>query len=401
MRIPISQTDLTGRETEYVNQALRNNWISCGPFMAKAESEFANLCQVKHAVMVNSGTSALHLALAGLGLGQGDEIICPSLTYIATAAAIVQVGATPVFCDVSIDSWCIEAPQIEELITPRTRAVLLVDLYGNVSQLDPILELARIHNLVVLGDCAESHGALYKGKPSSSYMDAACYSFYANKPITGGELGAVVTNDSKIAAHLVILRGQGQDPRKKFAHPVVGFNFRPTDLQCAVLVAQLERFDSILEKRRNIFLLYRKYLDGIPGIGFKPTPRDCLPCPWLFCITVDKELYGHTRDELMAVLDENGVETRTFFQGAHTMIPYRQQHLIRGEWLPNTEKLSAVGMNLPTFNMLTEEQICDIALLIAAFHKPKRSKWAGWGDTATWTAEDSKRLGITVQNIHK
>ena len=365
--IHVSEPDLTGKESEYVAECFKNNWISHGSFAAKAEAMFASLCNTNHCVMVNSGSSALHLALKAAGVGPGDEVICPSLTYFATVAAIAQVNATPAFCDVSSDTWCIEAQSIEERITPRTKAILLVDLYGNVPDLDSIIELAKIHNLTLIDDSAEAHGALYKGRSVAELVDMACYSFYANKVITSAEGGAVVTSNPKLAAHLKILRGQGQHPHQRFNHPVVGFNFRMTDLQAAVLCAQIERFDSIIAKRRRIFDTYQKLLKDIPGIWIKPTPSYCRATPWLFTITVNKIQYGHSRDELMEYLSGKGVETRPLFSPAHLMVPFRDRSTLSGEYLPITEDLARTGMNLPTYNNLTQKQVRYICSLIRGY----------------------------------
>ncbi len=355
-RIPVAAPDLSGNEETYVGEAIRSSWISStGPFVERFEREFAAACGTTAALGVCNGTVALHLALLALGVRPGDEVLVPALTYVATANAVRYVGAEPVFVDVDPATWCLDPAKLEGAITQRTRGIITVHLYGHPADMDAINRVASIHGLWVVEDAAEAHFATYRGRPVGGLADIATFSFYGNKIITCGEGGAVTMSDQGLELRARTLRGQGVDPTRRYFFPVTGYNFRPTNVACAILCAQIERRDAIIDRRRTIFDRYRSGLAGVPGIGFQPVAEWAVPAPWLFCITVDPIAYGQTRDELADRLDAKGIETRPFFIPLNTLPPFREGALRRGDAVPVSESLGASGLNLPTFGGLTEE----------------------------------------------
>jgi perosamine synthetase len=368
--IPVASTDLSGNEEKYVLEAVRSTWISStGPFVKRFEKEFAELCETKNALSVSNGTVALHLALLAMDVRPGDEVIVPSLTYIATANAVRYVGAEPVFADVDPNTWCLDPASVEHRITPKTKGIIAVHIYGHPADMDALNKLAAAYGLWVVEDAAEAFMARYKGRVVGGLGKVSTFSFYGNKTITSGEGGAVATNDPELEYRMRILRGQGMDPQRRYFFPVVGYNYRLTNVACAILCAQLERQQAILERRREIFATYSRHLSGMPGIGLQPVAPWAEVSPWLFCITVNATEYGHTRDELMAHLATQGIETRPFFIPLHTLPPYRAGSRARGEHLPVTDQLGASGINLPTYNQLSDEEIIYVAQAIAQWVK--------------------------------
>jgi perosamine synthetase len=363
--VPVASVDLSGNEENYVISALRSTWISSsGKYIDRFENEFSSLCGVRSTIGVCNGTVALHLAMLALDIRPKDEILVPSLTYIATANAVRYVGAEPVFVDVDPDTWCMDPKKIELSITPRTRGIIPVHLYGHPADMDPINHIAAIHGLWVVEDAAEAHFAKYKGKPVGSLGHMGIFSFFGNKIVTCGEGGAITLNDSHLEKRARTLRGQGVDPSRRYYFPVTGYNFRITNIACAILCGQMERVSEITRRRKEIFSLYRKLLAGAKGIGFQPIAPWAEPANWLFCITVDKEEYGKSRDELMEVLASRGIETRPFFMPIHKLPPFREGSTGRREELPVTDRLGETGLNLPTFNTLSDEDVTLISRII-------------------------------------
>jgi len=357
-RIPVAAPDLSGNEERYVVDAIRSSWISStGPFLDRFERDFSALCATRTAIGVANGTIALHLALLTLGAGSGDQVIVPSLTYIATANAVKYVGAEPVFVDVDPATWCLDPSRVEEAITKRTRGMIAVHLYGHPADMDALGAIASRHDMWIVEDGAEAHGAVYRGRRIGGLGTIGTFSFYGNKIITSGEGGAITLNDPMLERRARQLRGQGVDPGRRYWFPVIGYNFRLTNIAAAILCAQLERFDDIVARRRTVFETYRAALADIPGIGIQPVASWAEPAPWLFCVTVDAHRYGRTRDELIARLDESGIETRPFFIPIHLLPPYLHESQARHEHLPVTEELAARGMNLPTHSNLTEADV--------------------------------------------
>jgi len=369
MKVPVSIPDLSGNEEKYVVDALRSTWISStGSYVKQFESEFARVAGTRYALSVANGTLALHLAMIALGVGPGDEVIVPSLTYIATANAVKYVGGTPVFVDVDPATWCMDPSKIEAEITPRTKGIIPVALYGHPADMDAINSIAMKHGLWVVDDTAEAHMATYRGRPAGSLAAINAFSFYGNKIITSGEGGALTYDDPDLDQRLRMLRNQGMDPGRRYYFPIVGYNFRLTNIACALLCAQLERRDQIVARRREIFATYRKLLAPVPGIGFQPVADWAVPAPWLFCATIDQNEFGMDRDALAEKLGEKGIDTRPFFVPLHSLPPYQTgDH--GADKFPETEKLARDGINLPTFGGLSDAQIEYVCQSIAALRQ--------------------------------
>jgi perosamine synthetase len=366
--IQIARPDLTGNEEKYVLDALRSTWISStGSYITRFEQEFAALCETHTSIAVCNGTVALHLALLTLDVRPGDEVIVPSLTYVATANAVRYVGAEPVFVDIDPDTWCIDPKRIEDAITPRTKGIIAVHLYGHPADMDQINHIAGVNGLWVVEDAAEAPLATYKGRPTGGLAPIATFSFYGNKIFTCGEGGALTLSDSGLELRARTLRGQGMDPKRRYYFPVTGYNFRLTNVACALLCAQLERRELIMGRRRELYALYRTMLESVPGIGFQPVAPWALVSPWLFCISIEEREFGIPRDEVMRKLYEVGVETRPFFIPLHTLPPFREGARARGNHLSATVELAGRGINLPTYSEMTDAEVrrvCDALMRI-------------------------------------
>ncbi len=362
--IPVSQPSLDGNELRYVEQAVRSGWISSsGPFVAAFEERFAALTGCAHAIACSSGTTALHLTLAALGLGAGDEVIVPTFTMIATANAVAYTGATPVLVDADAISWNLDPAAVEAAITPRTRAIVVVHTYGAPANLDAISAIASRHALVVVEDAAEAHGATYRGRPVGSLGDAAAFSFYANKIVTTGEGGMVTTNDARFARVARRLRDHAFSEDRHFWHRYRGFNYRMTNLQAAVGVAQLERFDELVARRRVVAQRYTDALRDVDGLVLPHEELGTTNVFWMYALLVD-DAFGRTRDELRVRLADAGIETRTTFVPVHLQPIYR--HAQRKRAYPVAESLAVRGLYLPTFAALRDAEIARIARAVRA-----------------------------------
>ncbi len=355
--IPVASADLTGNEEAYAVDAIRSSWISStGEYLSRFEREFAGVCDSSYSIAVCNGTIALHLGLLGLDVRPGDEVLVPSLTYVATANAVRYVGAEPVFVDVDPNSWCIDPVKMEAAITRRTKGIIAVHLLGHPADMDTINQIAAVHGLWVIEDAAEAPFGQYKGRPVGSLAQMATFSFFGNKLITCGEGGAITLNDPQLNTRLRTLRGQGMDPARRYYFPITGYNFRLTNLACAILCAQLERQVEILSRRREIFHRYNSELGVIPGVGLQPLATWAELSPWMYACTIDPHKFGSTRDELMQFLRERGIDSRPMFIPLHTLPPFREDSQRRGEHLPVTDELAQNGVMLPTFNQLTPEE---------------------------------------------
>jgi perosamine synthetase len=364
-RIPLAVPDLSGNELEYVTDAIRSSWISStGAYVERFEEEFARLCGTRTALSVCNGTAALHLALLALEAGPGDEVIVPSLTYIATANAVRYAGAEPVFADVDPATWCLDPKAVAAAVTPRTRGIIAVHLYGHPADMDALEAVASLHDLWIIEDAAEAHLATYKGRPVGSLGRIATFSFYGNKPFTSGEGGALTTDSSELEERARLFRGQGMDPKRRYYFPVTGYNYRLTNVACALLCAQLERSEGLIARRREIFALYRQLLGDVPGLEFQPVAEWAQPAPWLFSVLVDAGRYGKNRDELAEALARDGIETRPFFIPLHTLPPFREASARRSGILPTTEAFAERGLNLPTYTQLERKEVEFIAAAI-------------------------------------
>jgi perosamine synthetase len=361
-RIPVACPDLTGNEEAYVVDAVRSSWISStGAYLERFEREFAALCGTDTAIAVCNGTVALHLALLALDVRPGDEVLVPSLTYVATANAVRYVGAEPVFVDVDPATWCLDPARLEAAITRRSRGIIAVHLLGHPADMDLINHIAAVNGLWVVEDAAEAHLARYKGRPVGSLSRLATFSFFGNKLFTCGEGGAVTVSETQLATRLRTLRGQGMDPQRRYYFPVTGYNFRLTNVAAAIACAQLERREPLLARRREIFAEYRRLLGEIPGVELPPVAPWAEISPWMFCAVINPERFGCGRDEAMACLAEHGIETRPMFYPLHRLPMFREESLRRGEELPVTDRLSRDCIMLPTYTQLTAADLARIA----------------------------------------
>lgn len=354
-RISVAAPRLDGNERKYVLECIDTTWISSlGRFIGEFEMAFAAYCGVKHAIAVNNGTTALHLALVAMGVGPGDEVIVPSLTYIASANAVTYCGATPVLVDNDPRTFNMDPALLEAKITPRTKAIMPVHVYGQSADMDPIMEIARCHSLLVVEDAAEAVGAKYKGRMIGGLGDCATFSFFGNKIITTGEGGMVTTNDDALAERMRLYRSQGMDPKRRYWFPVVGYNYRMTNIQAAIGLAQLERIEHHLAARRRVADLYNAKLARLGNRLTLPHVEDFAEHVfWMYTVRLSDKL-SKSRDQVMLELDALGIETRPVFYPMHNMPPY--EGLDSGP-LPMADECSADGMNLPTHGDLTEADI--------------------------------------------
>ncbi len=349
--IPVSEPTLLGNEEKYVLDCLRSNWISSlGKYTQDFEKAFASFCRVKHAIATVNGTAALHVALLALGVGEGDEIIVPTLTYVATANAVTYCGARPVFADCEFDTWNIDVGQIESLITQRTKGIIAVHLFGHPVDMDPLLEIAKKHRLFVLEDAAEAHGAVYKGRKVGTMGDAATFSFYGNKIITTGEGGMITTNNGALAERIRLLKGQGMDPQRQYWHPVIGYNYRMTNIQAAIGLAQLERIEELVEKHRENASFYSKLLKGMQYLTLPVEKEWASHVYWVYGVLLEGP--RQSRDMVIEGLAKRGIETRPFFYPVHSMPPYHRKIS-----LPVAEMISAQGIILPSSANLSNDAI--------------------------------------------
>jgi perosamine synthetase len=357
--IPVGAPALVGREREYVLDCLDSTWISSsGTYVERFEREFARFCGADHAVACVNGTAAVHLALMALGLGPGDEVLVPALTFVASANPVRYCGARPVFVDSEPVTWNVDPRRLAAAITPRTRGIIAVHLYGHPADMDAIHEVAARHGLWVVEDAAQAHGASYRGRPVGSLGAVAAFSFYGNKILTTGEGGMVVTGDASLAQRARLLRGQGQEPGRPYWFPVLGYNYRLTNVAAAIGLAQLERADWHGQRRREIAAWYREELGGVEGLELSPEEPWATSAYWIFCAVLDEARFG-PRDAAMRALADAGIETRPFFYPLHTLPIYADDHA--GGSLPVAEDLGRRGINLPSSALLTRDDVAYVA----------------------------------------
>lgn len=349
--IHVCEPSISELEKKYVNEALDNNWLSStAPPVANFEAKFSEKFGYKHSVAVNSGGSALFLALHALGITEGDEVIVPTFTMVATAGAVTQCGAKPVFVDTKFGEFNMDPAKIREKITRRTKAIIPVHIYGHVCDMDPIMEIARDYGLKVVEDCAEAHGAKYKGKYVGSFGDAACFSFYANKLMTTGEGGMIVCNSDELAERLRHLRAYDFDDTRHFWHKHIAWNFRMSSLEAAFGLAQLERLEELIEKRRKNAAYYSERLKNVYDIQTYPELENEECVFWMYPILCRFQRVGE-RDDLMKFLAENGIETRTFFFPMHWQPIYMDDK----EKYPHADVLGNHGLYLPSSSDISDE----------------------------------------------
>jgi perosamine synthetase len=354
-QINIARPTFLGNERKYVLDALDSGWVSSiGPYIENFEKSFAAYHGVKHAIATHNGTIALHLALAASGITEGDEVIVPDLTFIATSNSVRYCQATPILTDVLNDTWNISPDLIRKAISPGTRAIIPVHLYGNPAAMDEIMEIAREFNLYVIEDCAEALGARYRGKQVGTFGKISCFSFFGNKIITSGEGGMCITNDDDLAERMRILRDHGMNRTKKYWYDNLGFNYRMTNMQAALGLAQLEQLDSLIAARDEIFRNYTQALGEHPGIIFQNTAGN-VPVNWMFTVRLAGHDFEH-RDRIITLLKEQGIDSRPLFYPISMMPFYQAPKFTRGR-SDNSLAISCEGISLPTFVGITEEEI--------------------------------------------
>ncbi|MBC7604291.1 MAG: DegT/DnrJ/EryC1/StrS family aminotransferase [Ramlibacter sp.] len=360
-RIPVAQPKIEGNERKYVLDCLDTNWISSnGKYIGAFEESFARFCGVKHAIAANNGTTALHLALVALDLQPGDEVIIPTVTYIATANAVRYCGAIPVLVDSSPDTMNIDPTRIEERITPRTRGIIPVHLYGHAADMPAINAIAKKHGLWVLEDAAEAHGAEIDGQRAGAMSTCATFSFFGNKIVTTGEGGMVTTDDDELAARLRLYRGQGVDPQRRYWFSVVGYNYRMTNIQAAIGLAQMETVDVALKDRAALAAQYDQALEGLRDRLILPVVRPgARHAFWMYTVYL-REGDAARRDAIMQALEAEGIETRPVFYPMHVLPPYAED----GSY-PVADTWTARGINLPTHQYLGAAEVDRIAGALA------------------------------------
>ncbi|MFC1729977.1 DegT/DnrJ/EryC1/StrS family aminotransferase [candidate division KSB1 bacterium] len=362
--IPVAEPLLGNEELENLKECITSGWISShGKFIKEFEDKFSKFCNVKYSVSVCNGNAALHLALAALGIGKGDEVIVPDITFISTANAVVYTGAKPVFVDIEKRTWNIDPEKIKEKITGKTKAVIPVHLYGHPCDMGRIMKIAKEHNLFVVEDCAEAHGAEYKGKKVGSFGDIGCFSFFGNKIITTGEGGMCTTDSKELRDKMDILKNYGNSPDRKYDYKVIGFNYRMTNMQAAVGVAQIKKIDEIIDKKRENASIYNKLLKDVKGITLPAEEDYAKNVYWMYTMLVEDD-FGITRDELASLLSKKGIETRPIFPPISSFEIYKTD-----DRFPIAEEVARKGLNLPSSAKLTEK---DIKFIVDAIKDCKK-----------------------------
>jgi perosamine synthetase len=355
-KIPIAEPEIGEEELRNVTEAVKSGWVSSkGPFIEEFENSFSKYIGTEYGLVTSNGTTALHLALVALGIGKGDKVLVPSLDFISVANAVTLTGAKPIFLDSHPDYWCIDPSKIVERIDKQTRAIIAVHLYGHPCDMDKIVKIAADHDLYLLEDCAEAHGAEYRNKKTGSFGIISCFSFYGNKIITTGEGGICLTDDRKLAEKMKILRDHGMNPDRKYWHDVIGFNYRMTNLQAALGVAQLRKIDHLIESKRTIARLYAEQLKELPSVIPAPEMPWAKNVYWLYSVLVEETL----RNKLIDIFEKQSIEVRPFFYPSHILPPYKSSLQ-----LPVAEELSRKGINLPSGFNLSENHVRRITDLM-------------------------------------
>ena len=354
-QIPLSSPTIGRKEAEYVMDCIETTWISSvGKYVELFEKAFAEVAGTKHAISCSNGTAALHLALLALGVRPGDEVLVPTLTFVACANSVVYCGAKPVFVDVDREIWSIDASKIEEQITERTRGIIAVHLRGHPADMDAIMEIARKHGLFVIEDAAQAHGARVHGKPVGSIGNIGTFSFFGNKMITTGEGGMVTTDDDGMAEHIRLLKNQGMTQKRRYWHPVVGYNYRLTNVQAAIGLAQVERLEDLLSHHQEVASWYREELQGVGGLWWQHQRNWARHAWWQFVVIVEDE-FASDRDAVIEKLQESGIDARRLYYPMHTLPPYEEN--ARKNGYPIADHLAARGICLPTWSGLKREDI--------------------------------------------
>lgn len=364
--IPVNEPLLDSRELANVTECIRSGWISsAGRYIDAFERQWAEYCGRRFGISVSNGTAALHAALAALDLQPGDEVILPTFTIISCASAVVWAGGTPVLVDCDPHTWTMDVQQVADKITPRTRAIMPVHIYGHPVDMDTLFDLADRHNLLIIEDAAEAHGAQYllnRHQPNptwrvcGSFGDLSCFSFYANKLLTTGEGGMVVTDNPELADRLRAFRNLCFQPHRRFFHQQLGFNYRMTNLQGAIGLAQFERFEQVVDRKRQVAAEYSRRLQGLSSLQLPIEQPWARSVYWMYgvVLTDDADIDA---ERLARELYQRGVETRPFFLGMHEQPAFHQRGLFVNQRYPVAERLARQGLYLPSGVALTDEQI--------------------------------------------
>ena len=363
-RIPIAKPYIGEAERAYVSECLEKGDISSnGYFVSRFEEINKTFYSVSYCIAVSNGTAALHLALEALDITWGDEVIVPGVTFASTANAVLKTGAELVLADIDRTTWTIDVTRLDELVTDRTKAIIVVHLYGQPCDMDAICAFSREHNLFIIEDCAEAHGARFNDKQVGSFGIINCFSFFGNKVITTGEGGICLTNNKDLARKIRLLRDHGMSKNKRYWHDVIGFNYRMTNLQAALGCGQMERVDQILIERDSIARRYDQSFAGVEAITLQSTVPMRKKICWLYTILLDDST-GHKRDRLIDWLEERNIESRPMFFPLHEMPPYRAQ---RTNNLMESSNLTRRGVSLPTYEGLQDEKIERICQAVIEF----------------------------------
>lgn len=356
--IPVNEPLLNGNEKKYLCECIDTGWISSeGPFVKEFEQKMSDSVGRKYGIAVSNGTAALEVAVQALGIGEGDEVIMPTFTIISCAMAVTKLGAVPVLVDSDVHTWNMNAEQIESKITPRTKAIMMVHLYGLPVEVDNVLALAKKYNLKVIEDAAEMHGQAYKGRPCGSFGDISTFSFYPNKHITTGEGGMVITDDEELAERCRMVRNLCFRKDIRYVHDEISDNYRFTNLQAAVGLAQLERLDEFVERKRAMGKYYTEHLKDMEGLILPIEKADYADnIYWVYGIVLDEQVEADNKT-VQKLLAEEGIGSRTFFWCMHEQPVYQKQGLFKAECYPNAEYLARNGFYIPSGLALTTEQM--------------------------------------------
>jgi perosamine synthetase len=365
-RIPVSGPSITEKEVRYVADAAANAWYgNSNIYHARFEEAFANYLGVRHAVALPSCTSAIHLSLLALGIGPGDEVIVPDVTWIASAAPITYVGATPVFADIDPETWCLSPESLAACVTPRTKAVIPVDLYGGLADWDKIQAAARMHGLALIEDAAEAIGSEYHGKKAGSLADTGVFSFHGSKTLTTGEGGMLVTDRADIHQRVLFLRDHGRPPGDRmFFNTEIAYKYKMSSMQAALGLAQLERIEELVASKRRIFSWYQSALSGVDGLQLNRESAQTKNTYWMVTALFD-ENFGLSKSEIMEHLSARNIDSRPFFHPLSNIPAYRDtpQATAARQRNTNSYKISERGINLPsglTLTRSTVEYVCEV-----------------------------------------
>ena len=360
--IPVNTPLLNGNEKKYLNECIDTGWISSeGPFIKRFEEEMASYVGRKFGVAVSNGSAALDIAVRALGIKEGDEVIMPTFTIISPAQSVVYAGGKPVLVDADAQTWCMDVKQIEAKITPKTRAIIVVHIYGFPTDMDPVIALANKYKLHIIEDAAEMHGQTYKGRRCGSFGHISIFSFYPNKHITTGEGGMIMTDDETLAEKCKYYRNLCFKPERRFVHEELGWNYRMTNLQAALGVAQLEKIDTHILRKREIGTLYNLYLQNVSGIELMPVSTSFAEnIYWVYAVVSKNK----TAIELMKLLGEKGIGTRPFFYPMHLQPVFQKKGWFISEHYPVAERIAEYGFYLPSGLGITDEEIKAVSQVL-------------------------------------